>query len=386
MKQFNFIAFIIAITIAINAYSGTIVIGESEPLTGRLANHGIAVHEGIKYEIEEINAHGGINGSKIKLITLDDQGRSNIAIANARRLIQRGAVGIVGGYVDSVVGPIAEISDRAKVPYIASASLDKRLTELGYRYFFRVSNINGFTEPIRIFMSELGDVNTAILYPGTPGASQLAKELKLKLKKERIKIGLFERFRPGSYNFSSIMLKIRKRKINFIISLGFLPDNILFVRQLHTNKIKLIGFLGTFGIESHLFAKKLGKFSEGILGTTSWDQDITYPGTERFSNHYKITFEMIFGHQPDPLTMHGYAAAKVLIEAIKLVKDKHLRLSGDNIADQLRSIKLVLPLEVLSFSSTGEPKYYRRVIFQIINGKHVPLLRFPLKPLYEIRK
>ncbi len=386
MKFISIISLIFVFSISINGNAKTILIGESEPLTGRLAVHGNAVHQGIKYAIEEVNAHGGINGNRVRLITLDDRGRANIAIANARRLIQQGVTGIVGGYVDSVVGPIAKLTNGAKIPYIASASLDKRLTKLGYRYFFRVSNMDGFTKPIAVFMKEFDNITVALLYPGTPGATQLANELRSKLQDKHIKIALFERFRPGTHNFSALLLKIKKRKINFVISLGFLPDNILFVRELRTNRIKLVGFLGAFGIESHLFSAKLGKLSEGILGTTGWDNDITYPGTEQFSRHYKITFEMIFGHQPDPLTMHGYAAAKALIEAIRQTENRHLIPNGSNIANTLHNIKLKLPLELLSFNKNGEPKYYRRVIFQIVNGKHIPLLRFPITPLYKVQK
>ncbi len=385
MKRIVLMAMMLILFSGIKSNAKTVIIGESEPLTGRFAKLGIAVHEGIEYAVKEVNAHGGVNGIKVKLISLNDQGRSYIAAANAKKLIKEGAVGIVGGYVDSSVRPIAKAAERAKIPYIASASLDRRLTKLSYHYFFRISNMNGFTKPILLFMKEFTSLKVALLYPGTPGTAQLSRALKKGLNKEGIRVAMVGRFKMGTHYFEALLSNMKQKKINFVISLGCLPDNILLVKQIRASRLELLGFLGAFGVDSHFFSQELGKLSEGIIGTTAWDQDITYPGTEKFSNYYKITFKMIFGHRPDPLTMHGYAAARTLMEAMRAVK-KGLSLTGKRIRDKIATIKLKLPLEALSFTKNGEPKNYRRVIFQIIDGKHVPLLRYPLYPLYKMQK
>ena len=103
-----------------------IVIGKINPLTGVLALQGTTVHQGIVLAIEEQNARGGIAGRRLILLSRDDEGRPERAMGAAEELAGRSqAVALIGGYVDSLVGPIAEVADRARVPYLATASLDE---------------------------------------------------------------------------------------------------------------------------------------------------------------------------------------------------------------------------------------------------------------------
>ena len=50
----------------------TLIIGGSGPLTGDAAAYGIAVQNGAKLAIDEINAAGGVNGIKLALKFEDD--------------------------------------------------------------------------------------------------------------------------------------------------------------------------------------------------------------------------------------------------------------------------------------------------------------------------
>src|SRR5512143_3861700 len=112
----------------------SLTLGEINPLTGRLAAHGTALHRGIVLAVEEANAAG----NRISLVTRDDEGRPERAVAAAEELTGRVRVAaLVGGYVDTLVGPISEVAERERIPFVATASLDERLTARGYRYFFR---------------------------------------------------------------------------------------------------------------------------------------------------------------------------------------------------------------------------------------------------------
>ena len=48
------------------SFSGTIKIGEINPLSGRFAKQGIEIHQGIEVAVAETNTVGGINGNKIQ--------------------------------------------------------------------------------------------------------------------------------------------------------------------------------------------------------------------------------------------------------------------------------------------------------------------------------
>src|SRR5262245_31036064 len=119
-----------------------ILIGEIDSRTGLLASQGLAIAEGVRIAVDDVNAAGGVGGRPVRLLERDDEGKAERAIAAAEELVARhGVVALVGGYVDSLVGPVSEVAERARVPYLAAASLDERLTARGYRYFFRLSSL-----------------------------------------------------------------------------------------------------------------------------------------------------------------------------------------------------------------------------------------------------
>ena len=66
------------------------VIGVSGPLTGGAAIYGKAVENGATMAVEEINAAGGLDGVKFKLIATDDQHDATKVAANYSSMLEKG--------------------------------------------------------------------------------------------------------------------------------------------------------------------------------------------------------------------------------------------------------------------------------------------------------
>lgn len=66
------------------------VIGVSGPLTGGAAVYGLAVQNSAQMAVEEINAAGGLNGYKFKLIATDDQHDATKVATNYANLMNQG--------------------------------------------------------------------------------------------------------------------------------------------------------------------------------------------------------------------------------------------------------------------------------------------------------
>ena len=77
--------------------TGEILVGEYGSLTGSEATFGTSTHNGIMMAIDEINAAGGVNGRKIKVITEDDQSKQEEAANAVTKLISSDA-----SYAESV--------------------------------------------------------------------------------------------------------------------------------------------------------------------------------------------------------------------------------------------------------------------------------------------
>ncbi len=101
MKMSKIVALVMAMVLAVGCLSGCgakdytsenteIVIGMSGPLTGGAAVYGVAVNNAAEMAIEEINANGGLNGMKFKLIATDDQNDAAKISTNYSSMLEQG--------------------------------------------------------------------------------------------------------------------------------------------------------------------------------------------------------------------------------------------------------------------------------------------------------
>lgn len=97
MKKFGkFLAVAMAATMCLaglascSKKSDTYKIGMSGPLTGGAALYGKAVQNSAQLAIDEINAAGGLNGTKFELVALDDANDAKKVETNYAQLLKRG--------------------------------------------------------------------------------------------------------------------------------------------------------------------------------------------------------------------------------------------------------------------------------------------------------
>jgi branched-chain amino acid transport system substrate-binding protein len=321
--------------------------------------------------VDEINSRGGLHGRTVELLSRDDQSRPDVALNQTQDLLYRKkVVGLLGGYVDSLVGPISVMAARRETPYVAAASLQKSLTEQKNPFFFRVSSMTGIVQPLGRFLIEvIKPDRVAIFYTATPGSTEFAANLRELLLDQGIKVPLCEKFRPGTPDFSVLLLKVKEQGVDVIISGGFFPDNLLLARQLREQQVPVRGFLAPWGVAYEKFIRELQQVSEGLMGMCAWNPGITQPGTEAASQAFVKMFQEKFAQAPNTTTMHGYTAARALLAAIAQVLEKGELLTGTAICRELRQLDLALPLEHLRFQENGDPVAYRQVIVQIQDGR-----------------
>src|SRR5438874_13334416 len=92
------------------------VIGVTGALTGPAAGTNGPPIEGLRLYVDRLNAAGGINGKKIQLTVLDDQGEPSKAAANAKRLLTQDNVSLlVLSSLSSTFAPVIAETKRANV-------------------------------------------------------------------------------------------------------------------------------------------------------------------------------------------------------------------------------------------------------------------------------
>ena len=352
------------------AVAATIKIGEINPLSGRLAKQGVEIHQGIAVAVAEVNETGGLDGLRVEVISRDDQSQPDVAISRAEELCGwKKVVALTGGYVDSLVGPISEVAKKYQVPYVASASLQKELTQRDNPYFFRVANLQGFVQPLCGILSEsLRPQRLALLHAATPGSTEFARDLRGCLQSRGIAVMLMEKFRPGTPDFTPLIAKLASMNMDVIVSGGFFADHLLLVRQLKENRVSPKAYIGPFGIAYESFVRELGENAEYLYSTFAWNPGITNPGTEAASKDFVERFRSMFHQEPNTTNMHGYTSTRAVLAAMQSVLHQKKPLTGPNIRQSLAKLDLVLPMERVAFDKHGDPRHYQHLVVQIQKG------------------
>jgi ABC-type branched-subunit amino acid transport system substrate-binding protein len=107
-----------------NGVSATeIVIGQSASLTGGAAETGQQVRDGALAYFEVLNRSGGVNGRKVRLVTLDDGGQTKKGEENTAKLIVEDKVFLLFGYTGRNTSEAAlPVIDKAGVPFFGAAT------------------------------------------------------------------------------------------------------------------------------------------------------------------------------------------------------------------------------------------------------------------------
>jgi branched-chain amino acid transport system substrate-binding protein len=93
------------------------VVGVSGALTGPAAGTNAPPIEGLRLYVDRLNAGGGVNGKKVQLTVLDDQGEPSKAAANAKRLLTQDNVSLlILSSLSSTFAPVISETKRANVP------------------------------------------------------------------------------------------------------------------------------------------------------------------------------------------------------------------------------------------------------------------------------
>jgi branched-chain amino acid transport system substrate-binding protein len=115
------LSFTIGIVSAQGVTDNEILIGGFGPTTGPAAYIGLGGRDGLLLAIKEINASGGINGRKLRLIFEDDGHSPTKALASVKKLIDQDKVFMIfcAAGSNATVGTIDYVKEQKKVMYVS---------------------------------------------------------------------------------------------------------------------------------------------------------------------------------------------------------------------------------------------------------------------------
>jgi branched-chain amino acid transport system substrate-binding protein len=315
-----------------------IKLGALFAVTGPASFLGLPEQQTLEMLVEEVNAKGGINGEKIKLIVYDTKGDDQEARKKFLRLVKKDKVAAVIGPTRS--GAALAIKDLAiseKIPVLSCAA-SIRIVEPMSKYMFKVAPSDTHAvEKIYEFLKEKSKGKIAIISAQNGFGDSGKAALEQLAGMYNIEIVANEKFRDTDKDMTSQLSKIASNNPDATIVWGVGPAPAIVAKNFRQLNMKGM-LIMSHGVASKKFIELAGDAAEGIIlpaGRLLIADKL--PENDKFKSllmDYKNKFESRFNSPVSTFGGHAYDAFMIFKSAYASDR-KNLANAIENVRDYI---------------------------------------------------
>ena len=343
-----------------------IKIGHVAPLTGGIAHLGKDNENGARLAVEEINAAGGLKVGdktyKLDLVAEDDKADPKEGTLAAQKIVDSGAVAVVGHLNSGTTIPASKIYSDANMAQISPSATNPKYTEQGFKTAFRVvANDNQQGAVLANYAADTLKAKTiAILDDRTAYGQGLADVVERVAKQKGMKVVAREFTNDKATDFNAILTKVRATKPDVVMYGGMDATAGPMAKQMSQLGIKST-FLAGDGVCSPEFIKLAGDAS-GMLHCSQAGEAVEKlaRGAE-FTDKYKKRFNA----DVQIYSPYSYDAVYVLGEAIKRAG----KVDRAAVAAAVPATSYNGVTGTVAFDDKGDVKGGAISMFKVVNGK-----------------
>jgi len=167
--------------------------------------------QGAELAVDEINASGGINGKKIKLITEDDQGSNQAGVSAFQKLAaNQNIVAIIGSVRSTIVQATEPYIAQAKIPTMIGGT-NPELTNTGNQWVFRFRPNDSYASQVMASWTtnQLKAKKVAILYDTDSFGSAGNKLLQAAFQKDGATVVSDQGYTTATKDYTSFLENIK---------------------------------------------------------------------------------------------------------------------------------------------------------------------------------
>ena len=294
-----------------------VVVGQSAALTGPSQDLGQGMKKGMEIYFKEINSQGGVNGRKIRLISLDDGYEPDQCAVNTRKLIDEQGVFALLGYVGTPTAKVAvPIIESEKVPFIGAFTGAGLLrTPLKHYVINCRASYDDETEGlVHYLVDKLGIKKIACFYQddsyGRAGLEGTAKALKNR-GMDLVSTGTYER---NTVAVKGGLMRVKQGNPEAVVMVGAYAPCAEFIKLAKKIGMKDVKFCNISFVGTESLQKALGDAGEGVIVSQVWDVSYDCPLKNEYTN---LLAKYYPSEKPGFISYEGFAVAKFFVEALK---------------------------------------------------------------------
>ena len=294
-----------------------IVLGDILPLTGPPALLGVAHNLGVKAAVAEVNAAGGINGRKLRLISEDDGYVPTRTVQGIRKLINSDKVfaftSISGTAQAEAAMPLLKQSGVTAMAPITTyeglySPVIKNVFAVGY------DMRNAVEELVSMMADRYPNKKWAVISQDDDYGENVRAGFESAAKAKKLQIVSNQIYKKGQSDFSSEILKVKQSGAEALMAGGVLGENVAMVKELERIGLKIPTGV-TYVSRVPASAKLMGSAGENVY-------TIDYVYLESSAQGKAFTEKLAKYLSPEEMskvnryTYTGYASTRALFDAM----------------------------------------------------------------------
>jgi branched-chain amino acid transport system substrate-binding protein len=349
-----------------------ILVGSIQDLSGPLAGFSKMAAAGMQMRADEINAKGGIQGRKIKVIVEDSAYNPTKAVQVAQKLVNQDKVFVVAGSIGTVVNNAAmPVQFEKNVMNFAPLTAARDMFEPVNKLKFAILDdyYGSMKEHAPVLFKKVNAKKACILHQDDEFGLEVARGVTDGLKSINIPISETTTYKRGATDFSSQIVKLKAANCDFV-GMGTLiretPGAIGEARKTGFNPT----FMGSIGAYTEL-VPMLGK--EAVNGFYAVNS-ATIPYADSSNENVRAwaaSYKSKYGMDPQLFSLYGYWIIELL--------SRGMEKAGANLTTEslVRALETMGPqtsnlgLPPVHFTDKNHLGSSFSVISQIQNGRWV---------------
>ena len=302
--------------LAQKACPAEIGLGVIAPLTGSKAEQGQQFTEGAKVAVDEINAAGGIHGSKLQLQALDDQGQPNEAVAAAQRLASSSNVfAVIGPSSTASSSAVIPVLRRAKIVAISPSASTPSLVTKNTHFYIMSLDLGAYGPLVPKYAVErFGAHNLAIIHVKDDWGEAVTKVEKEWAAAKNIPVVADAVYTQGDRDFKAQLTVMLEKKPDALILNTHYTEGALIVRQ-----ARQLGFTGPIVAQGTTvypqFIELAGNSAAGVVSWTDFLSTLESKPVIQADEKFKKAI----GKEPLQYHISTYDAVMILKKAFQTV-------------------------------------------------------------------
>lgn len=299
-----------------------ILIGQTAGFTGISASGVKEITDGAKIYLEAINAKGGVGGQKVELISLDDKFDPKLAAENALKLIEeQKVVALFLNRGTPHTEAIAPILDKYGVPLVAPSTGAMSLHRPVRKHIFNVrATYQREAEKSVHHLSTIGIDKIAVVYTDDSFGTDILVGAQKGLDAAKLKPVLLEKIDRAKPDFSKISPALVTSGAQAVILIATAANAAEAIKS-----FRAAGSIAQVVTQSNNasagFVKALGEHARGVIVSQVFPASISYPLVKEAHDMARAQS----AGEMTPAMLEGFAAAKVLVEALRRAGPKPTR-------------------------------------------------------------